>query len=55
MTRTVLIADDAIFMRTMIGDILKQAGFEGLGRHRPGSRRSSSTGISSRTSSRWIS
>jgi len=31
MSRTVLICDDAIFMRTMIGDILKQAGFEVVG------------------------
>lgn len=31
MARTVLICDDAIFMRAMIGDILKQAGFEVVG------------------------
>ncbi len=31
MSRTVLIVDDAIFMRTMISDILKQAGFEVAG------------------------
>lgn len=31
MSQRVLIADDAIFMRTMIGDILKQAGFEVVG------------------------
>jgi two-component system chemotaxis response regulator CheY len=31
MGRTVLVVDDAIFMRTMIGDILKQAGFEVVG------------------------
>lgn len=31
MSRTVLIVDDAIFMRTMIADILKQAGFEVVG------------------------
>jgi two-component system chemotaxis response regulator CheY len=31
MSRSVLIVDDAIFMRTMIGDILKQAGFEVIG------------------------
>ena len=31
MNQTVLICDDAIFMRTMIGDILKQAGFEVVG------------------------
>ena len=31
MNRTVLICDDAIFMRTMVGDILTQAGFEVVG------------------------
>ncbi len=31
MSHTVLIVDDAIFMRTMIADILKQAGFEIVG------------------------
>jgi two-component system chemotaxis response regulator CheY len=31
MSRTVLICDDAIFMRTMVGDILSQAGFEVVG------------------------
>ena len=31
MSRTVLICDDAIFMRTMVGDILTQAGFEIIG------------------------
>jgi len=31
MARTVLICDDAIFMRAMIGDILRQAGFEVVG------------------------
>ena len=31
MTRTVLICDDAIFMRTMVGDILTQAGFDIVG------------------------
>lgn len=31
MGRTVLIVDDAVFMRTMIGDILKQAGFDVVG------------------------
>lgn len=31
MSRTVLICDDAIFMRTMVGDILQQAGFEVIG------------------------
>ena len=28
MSHTVLVCDDAIFMRTMISDILAQAGFE---------------------------
>lgn len=31
MARTVLVCDDAIFMRAMISDILKQAGFEVVG------------------------
>lgn len=31
MARTVLICDDALFMRTMLGNILKQAGFEVVG------------------------
>ena len=31
MSQTVLICDDAIFMRTMVGDILKQAGFTVVG------------------------
>ncbi len=31
MSHTVLVCDDAIFMRTMIGDILSQAGFEVVG------------------------
>ena len=31
MSHTVLICDDAIFMRTMVGDILSQAGFEIVG------------------------
>lgn len=31
MSRTVLIVDDAVFMRTMIADILRQAGFEVAG------------------------
>ena len=31
MARTVLIWDDAIFMRAMVADILKQAGFEVVG------------------------
>ena len=31
MSHTVLICDDAIFMRTMVGDILTQAGFDVIG------------------------
>ena len=31
MAHTVLVCDDAIFMRTMVGDILTQAGFEIVG------------------------
>ena len=31
MSHTVLVCDDAIFMRTMVGDILQQAGFEVVG------------------------
>jgi two-component system chemotaxis response regulator CheY len=31
LSHTVLIVDDAIFMRTMVGDILTQAGFEIIG------------------------
>ena len=31
MSHTVLVCDDAIFMRTMISDILTQAGFEVVG------------------------
>ena len=31
MARTVLICDDALFMRTMVGDILQQAGYSVVG------------------------
>jgi two-component system chemotaxis response regulator CheY len=31
MGKTVLVCDDAIFMRAMIGDILRQAGFDVIG------------------------
>jgi two-component system, chemotaxis family, chemotaxis protein CheY len=31
MSHTVLVCDDAVFMRTLIGDILAQAGFEVVG------------------------
>jgi len=30
-SHSVLICDDAIFMRTMLGDILQQAGFDVVG------------------------
>jgi two-component system, chemotaxis family, chemotaxis protein CheY len=36
MGRSVLICDDAIFMRTMLGNILKQAGFEVVGEAQTG-------------------
>ena len=35
---TVLICDDAIFMRTMVGDILQQAGFEVVGEAETGAQ-----------------
>ena len=38
MTHTVLVCDDAIFMRTMISDILTQAGFEVVGEAESGSQ-----------------
>ncbi len=38
MSHTVLVCDDAIFMRTMIGDILTQAGFEVVGEAETGSQ-----------------
>jgi two-component system chemotaxis response regulator CheY len=37
-SHTVLVCDDAIFMRTMIGDILTQAGFEVVGEAETGSQ-----------------
>ena len=36
MSHTVLICDDAIFMRTMLKDILKQSGFEVVGEAQTG-------------------
>jgi two-component system, chemotaxis family, chemotaxis protein CheY len=36
MARSVLICDDAIFMRTMLGNILRQAGFEVIGEAQTG-------------------
>ncbi len=38
MAPTVLICDDAIFMRRMVGDILKQAGFEVVGEAETGTQ-----------------
>ena len=38
MAPTVLICDDAIFMRTMVGDILTQAGFEIVGEAETGTQ-----------------
>ena len=38
MSHTVLVCDDAIFMRTMISDILAQAGFEIVGEAETGSQ-----------------
>jgi two-component system chemotaxis response regulator CheY len=38
MGRTVLVCDDAIFMRAMISDILKQAGFEVIGQAETGAQ-----------------
>ena len=37
MLRTVLICDDAVFMRTMLSDILTQAGFAVIGQAQTGS------------------
>jgi len=31
MSHRVLVCDDALFMRTLVGDILKQAGFDVCG------------------------
>jgi len=42
-SHTVLVCDDAIFMRTMISDILAQAGFESWGKPRPAPRQSKNT------------
>ena len=38
MSHTVLVCDDAIFMRTMIGDILAQAGYEVVGEAETGTQ-----------------
>ena len=50
MNSTVLVCDDAVFMRTMIGDILTQAGLEVIGEAESGAKRSRSTRRSSPTS-----
>ncbi len=38
MSHTVLVCDDAVFMRTMLGDILQQAGFTIVGEADTGAR-----------------
>ena len=38
MSHSVLVCDDAIFMRTMIGDILSQAGYEVVGEAETGTQ-----------------
>jgi len=38
MSHTVLICDDAVFMRTMVGDILQKAGFEVIGEAETGAQ-----------------
>ncbi len=38
MSHTVLVCDDAVFMRTMLGDILQQAGFTVVGEADSGSK-----------------
>jgi two-component system chemotaxis response regulator CheY len=38
MSNTVLICDDAVFMRTMVGDILQKAGFEVVGQAETGTQ-----------------
>lgn len=38
MSHTVLICDDAIFMRTMLSDILQQAGFDVVGEAETGAQ-----------------
>jgi two-component system chemotaxis response regulator CheY len=37
-SRTVLVCDDAIFMRTLVSDILQQAGFDVVGQAETGSQ-----------------
>ena len=38
MSHTVLICDDAVFMRTMVGDILQKAGFQVIGEAETGAQ-----------------
>ena len=58
MSHTVLVCDDAIFMRTMISDILAQAGFEVVGEAETGSQavekyRSEERRVGKECRSRW--
>ena len=39
MLKTVLVCDDAVFMRTMLADILTQAGFAVIGQAKTGALR----------------
>ena len=55
MTRTVLICDDAIFMRTMVAEILKGAGFDVVGQAQTGAEAVKKYRELSPTSSRWTS
>ena len=49
MNNTVLVCDDAVFMRTMIGDILTQAGLEVIGEADSGAQAVEKTRPSNRT------
>jgi len=51
----VLVCDDAIFMRTMITDILSGAGYEVVGERKPAFRPSSAIASSTPISSPWTS
>ena len=55
MGHTVLVCDDAIFMRTMVGDILQQAGYEIIGEAETGVQAVEKYRSSIPTSSRWTS
>jgi len=54
-SHTVLVCDDAIFMRTMITDILAQAGFEVVGEAETGTQAVEKYRQLSRTWSPWTS